>query len=389
MLPVIACWFLSFFQGLILDEYAVLFSADTTLIQIVDNTFCGLQVESFFDVFQSESFFETHAVRLLLIDFEYINVGFDSFIFRIKNQFNIPAVILSKEFFPDFPVQAIKAGFDDYVFYPVKKCRLEKRLEKLLKRDCQVSASIKPFDAFIGKTPVICRLKQKLVEYAKTDLPILLEGESGTGKSFLAELIHKHSLRKEKKFRVLNLSCFDSPVFFSELVGSVKGAFTDAVDRKGFIEETDGGTLLFDEIGETPLKSQAQLLHLTESSEMFRVGSTKPIKFDVRFLFATNSDLTERITNGLFRRDLFHRISVLRIIIPPLRERKDDIPLFIDHFLKNTGKILSPDGFFKLLDYSWPGNVRELFNCLKRAVVLSSYENVIQDNDIEFDRIPF
>ena len=370
-------------------EYVVLFTADDSLIQIVGNTFCGLQVESFSDVFQSESFFETHSVRLLLIDFADINVGFDSFILRIKERFNIPAAILSKEFFPDFPVQAIKAGFDDYVLYPVKKCRLEKRLGKLIKSDYQFTAAIEPFDAFIGKTPVICKLKQKLVEYAKTDLPILLEGESGTGKSLLAELIHKHSLRKEKRFRTLNLSCFDSPVIFSELVGSVKGAFTDAVDRKGFIEETDGGTLLFDEVGETPLKSQTQLLHLTESCEMFRVGSTKPIKFDVRFLFATNSDLTERIANGLFRRDLFHRISVLRIKIPPLRERKDDIPLFIDQVLKNTGKILSPDGFFKLLDYSWPGNVRELINCLKRAVVLSSCDNVINSNIIEFDQIPY
>ena len=131
-------------------EYVVLFSADTSLMQIVGNTFCGLQVESFSDIFQSESFLETHTVRLLLIDFADINVGFDSFLLRIKNSFNIPAVILSKEFFPDFPVQAIKAGFDDYVLYPVKKSRLEKRLGKLLKKDCQITAAINPFDDFIG-----------------------------------------------------------------------------------------------------------------------------------------------------------------------------------------------------------------------------------------------
>ena len=368
-----------------MSEYIVLFSDDTSLIKIIGKSFCGLRVETFSDVFQSSCFFDTHAVRLLLVDFVYINAGFNSFLIRIKDRFRIPVAILSKEFFPDFPVYAIKSGFDDYVLYPANKCRLEKRIGKLLAGDSQPSTVAEPFNTFIGKTPVICRLKQKLVEYSMSDLPILLEGESGTGKTFLAELIHMNSQRKEKKFRILNLSRFEGPVFFSELVGSVKGAFTDAIDKKGFIEEADGGTLLFDEIGETPLKSQAQLLHLTESSVLSRVGSSKPINFDVRFLYATNSNLMERIASGLFRKDLFYRISVLRLKIPPLRERKDDIPLFIDHFLRNTGKILSPEGFFKLLDYSWPGNVRELFNCLKRAVVHSSCETVIRGNAIEFD----
>ncbi|MBP5329184.1 MAG: sigma-54-dependent Fis family transcriptional regulator [Spirochaetaceae bacterium] len=368
-----------------MSEYIVLFSGESSLVQFIGETLCGFKVVTFSEVFDSPLFFDTHVVRLLLVDFLYVNAGFNSFIMRLKERFHIPVAVLSTEFFPDLSVFTIKAGFDDYILYPARRDIFETRVEKLLKTILPAPAETEPFQSFIGKTPCICSLKEKLAEYAKVELPVLLEGESGTGKTFLAELIHRNSSRKGKKFKTINLSRFDGSVFFSELVGSVKGAFTDAVDKKGFIEETDGGTLLFDEISEMPLKFQAQLLHLTESNEICRLGSSKSINFNVRFLFATNSNLCERVACGLFRSDLFYRINVLRLRIPPLRERRDDIPLFIEHFLKGTGKYLAPESFSKLLDHSWPGNVRELFNCLKRAVVLSSCETVIRSNAIEFD----
>ena len=244
------------------------------------------------------------------------------------------------------------------------------------------------FDALLGTSEPVIALKKKLACISQTDEPILIEGESGTGKTFIARLLHENSKRAKFPFISVNSAAIPDTIAESELMGSVNGAYTGAGNRPGYFEQADGGTLFLDEICEMSKVVQAKLLKLCESDVLYRIGSVKPVKYDVRLICATNANISENIQQKLFRQDLYYRISVLKLKIPPLRERPEDIPLLIEHFLKvkpdYNKYYFSPDAVEKMLSYEWPGNIRELKNCVYRAVSLCERDLVCPEH-ISFD----
>ncbi len=229
----------------------------------------------------------------------------------------------------------------------------------------------------------------ELIELAKdSNSSVLIQGESGTGKELVAHAIHYSSYRKTDPFLKVNCAALSENLLESELFGHVKGSFTDAIrDRKGRFEDANGGTIFLDEIGDLPLSVQVKLLRVLQEKEFERVGDNKPIKVDVRIIAATNKDLPSLIADGQFREDFFYRLNVIPIWVPPLRERKTDIPLLVDHFVSNfcqeTGKhIVSCDQntLDKLLEYSWPGNVRELENAIEYSFVTTRGDVITLEN---------
>jgi len=248
-----------------------------------------------------------------------------------------------------------------------------------------------PFHKIIGKSRSMTALYQTVKNTAYFDSSVLLQGETGTGKELVAQAIHLESLRRNKKLVKVNCASFSDTLLESELFGHVKGAFTGAVkDRIGRFEEGDGGTVFLDEIGDLNLGIQVKLLRVLQEKEIERVGENRSRKIDFRLIVATNKDLEEEISKGHFRKDLFYRLNVIPIQIPPLRERKDDIPDLATHFMKHwRGKSLkkisglSRNALRKLMDYDWPGNIRELENAIEHACVKCS-DGTIQAQDLPY-----
>ncbi|MGB2990549.1 MAG: sigma 54-interacting transcriptional regulator, partial [Candidatus Zixiibacteriota bacterium] len=221
----------------------------------------------------------------------------------------------------------------------------------------------------VTQDPQMLALIDEAGRFKDSDVPILLLGETGTGKDLLAKAIHCDSKRKDKRFVKVNCAAIPENLLESELFGYKRGAFSGAdKDKKGFFEEADGGTILLNEIGDLPLRLQAKILDVVEDKEITRLGEVKPRKVDFRVIAATSKDLSEEVGKGDFREDLYHRLNVVSLRLPPLRERKSDIPLLIRHFLANSSiKIDWEDlDFQPYLDYHWPGNVRELENEFRR-----------------------
>lgn len=222
---------------------------------------------------------------------------------------------------------------------------------------------------------------QKISEYKTT---VMLYGESGTGKELLAKAIHINSSRKNKPFIAINCGAIPENLLESELFGHKKGAFTDAVkDKKGLFEEAQGGTILLDEIGELPLHLQVKILRVLQENEIRPVGDNKSISIDIRIIAATLRDLEDDIIEGKFREDLFYRLNVINIKIPALRQRKEDLPLLIDHCIKkHSDKLgikvhgISKEALAILLEHNWPGNIRELENCIERAIILTENQEI-------------
>ena len=290
-------------------------------------------------------------------------------------------------------VQAIKNGAFDYLtkgddnnrIIPLlnrayEKVLLQKRIDKL---EQQVGKKYS-FDTILGNSRAIKDAIEQAQKVAPADTTVLLLGETGTGKEVFAQAIHNNSKRAGKPFVALNCSAFSRELLESELFGYKAGAFTNAVrDKKGLIEEANTGTLFLDEIGELPLDLQSKLLRVLETSEFIKVGDTKPTKVNVRIITATNRDLSKEVSLGHFREDLFYRLNVFAITLPPLRERKKDIPLLTEYFVgvfsaKINGRKLSVNPAFieKLQLHEWKGNIRELKNVLERAVILAGNEEL-------------
>ncbi|RKX29955.1 MAG: hypothetical protein DRP46_06395 [Candidatus Zixiibacteriota bacterium] len=296
-------------------------------------------------------------------------------------------------------VSAMRQGAYDYLSKPFRNEELlitvEKALENKNIRE-ELSALREEiawkygFDSLVGVSDSMTQLKSLASRVAGTDIVILITGASGTGKELLAKAIHYHSSRRRKRFVPIECTSIPENLLESELFGHTKGSFTSAhTDGKGLFEEGDGGTIFLDEVGDMPLTLQAKILRVLQESEIRPVGSTVSKKIDVRIIAATNRDLAEMVKKGLFREDLFYRLSVLPLNIQPLRERIDDIPVLVNHFLKRENmeheqKItMSNDAMEKLLSHTWPGNVRELENTIKRAIALS-HNDEITDSDIVF-----
>jgi two-component system response regulator HydG len=244
------------------------------------------------------------------------------------------------------------------------------------------------FEGVVGSSPQMLALIERLKRIAPTDATVLIQGATGTGKELVAQAIHQNSPRKNKPFVALNCAALSENILESELFGHVRGAFTDAsADRVGKFEYANGGTLFLDEVGDMPMATQIKLLRVLESGEITRVGSNTPLKVNVRILSATNRNLEEAIESGGFRSDLYHRLKVVTIAIPSLQERAGDIPLLIEHFVKQfakrhgkTIKGMSVAARVRLGSYAWPGNVRQLRNVIESMVVVDCDETLDVDD---------
>jgi len=236
------------------------------------------------------------------------------------------------------------------------------------------------FEGIIGSSPGMQKVVQTARQVAASDIPVLIMGESGTGKELIARAIHNNSRRRKQRLVALNCAGLSESILEDELFGHVKGAFTGAqTDREGRFEHADRGTLMLDEVGDMPAAMQAKLLRVLENGEVVRLGSNEPIRVDVRLISATNQKLDEMVAEKQFREDLFFRINGVAIVIPPLRDRREDIPLLLHYFVKQAAEKyhkeidgLTPDAQQILMSYGWPGNVRQLRNIVERMVVLSS-----------------
>jgi len=244
------------------------------------------------------------------------------------------------------------------------------------------------FENIVGHSPAVLRILDTVRRIAPTDLPVLLLGESGTGKDLLAGAIHGNSRRAEERFVAINCAGLSETLLEDELFGHVKGAYTGAaVDRPGRFEYADGGTLFLDEVGDMPLAMQAKLLRVLENGEVVRVGSNDPLRVDVRIISATNTDLAERVKARQFREDLYFRIKGATLEIPPLRQRREDIPLLIEHFIRQTNaphgtkvRGIAAEARRVLMAYPWPGNVRQLRNVIENMVALAGGERLTVDD---------
>jgi len=287
---------------------------------------------------------------------------------------------------PERAVEAMRAGAYDFIPKPLDPAHLEVVINKALERDSLreenrlLHGALDSLDRpLVGDTPAIQDLVRTAQQAAASNATILLRGESGTGKEILARAIHRWSPRRDRPLVTVNCVALSEELLESELFGHEKGAFTGAHQRKqGKVELANGGTLFLDEIGDIRPALQAKLLRLIQEQEFERVGGTRPIRVDVRFVAATNTDLERAMKEGRFRPDLYYRLNVVPLVLPPLRERKEDVEPLARHFiekysaeLKRPTKTISPAALAMLTRYEWPGNVRELENAIERAVVLS------------------
>jgi DNA-binding NtrC family response regulator len=294
-------------------------------------------------------------------------------------------------------VEAMKHGASDYLTKPVKKDELVRVVERVLRETAlrrEVNRLRKEvhkeysFHQILGKSKAIQAVFELIRRVADSPTNVLITGESGTGKELVAKAIHYNSSRKEAPFVPVNCAAIPEQLLESELFGHMRGAFTDAkTDKRGLFEEAQKGTLFLDEISELPLMLQAKILRAIQEREIRRVGATKPVSVDVRIIAATNLNLGEEVKHKRFREDLYYRLNVIELKLPPLRERLEDIPLLVAAFLKKCSeaagkeiKGVSESALAMLMDYAWPGNVRELENVIERAVTLTRGEKVSPDD---------
>lgn len=263
-----------------------------------------------------------------------------------------------------------------------------RNMEWLVRENQRLKQDVKIEHSMVGESPAMQKVYEFIARVAPTNATVLINGESGTGKELAARAIHENSQRSDQPFVVINCATLTESLLESELFGYEKGAFTGAMEeRKGKLEVADGGTVFLDEIGEVPLAFQVKLLRVLQEREFDRVGGTKPVHVDLRFIAATNRDLEGAIEAKMFRSDLYYRLNVVNVKMPSLRERKEDIPLLATYFLskfskKPKGDIagISPDARTILLNYSWPGNVRELENAIERAVVMTLSDAILPED---------
>ena len=304
---------------------------------------------------------------------------------------NLEVILISAHGSVKSAVQAMEKGAFSFVEKPLNIEELRAKVKKALqmrsvsreKADLIRRADKKyGFENIIGRAPAMEWIFDILPKVAASDATVLLTGESGTGKELVARAIHQNSPRKKYPFVAINLAALSESIIESELFGHEKGAFTGAIaSREGKFEYADGGTLFLDEVADMPGSTQVKLLRVVEDGEIMRVGSNRPIKVNVRIISATNVSLDERIKEGSFRDDLYFRLRVVTIDLPPLRERREDIPAFTQVFLTELSEVhhrkiagFTPEAWEVLQNYPWPGNVRELRNCIESAIVMSHSE---------------
>jgi len=294
-------------------------------------------------------------------------------------------------------IEAMKYGAFDYILkpFPIPQMKglVEKALalRKLMKGEVTYAPLATPEgeeERIVGSSSKMQEIYKMIGQVAPSDVTMLLRGESGTGKELIARAIYHHSLRSNQPFLPVNCAAIPDTLLESELFGHEKGAFTGATSRRiGKLEQSQGGTIFLDEIGDMSLSTQAKLLRVLQEKSFERLGGMETIKVDIRLIVATNKNLEEAISNGKFREDLYYRLNVVTITIPPLRERREDISELVSYFLKKFNRELkkgiagiTPSAMEKITSYGWPGNVRQLENVLKRAMVLCQGEWILEDH---------
>jgi len=335
---------------------------------------------------------------ILFIDMKMPGMDGIELLERVKQEYPDTSVVIITAYGSiESSVKAMKIGASDYLLKPFRPEQLTLVMEKISRQKKMTSEinylkgqlnTVTFFDNIIGQSDEMKKVFALITEVAESDASVLLSGETGTGKELVAKAIHAKSLRNSYPFIAINCGAIPDTLLESELFGHQKGAYTNAIHaRKGFLEIVSGGTLFLDEIGEISLKMQVDLLRVLEDKKVTRLGSREAVETDFRLISATCRNLEEAINDKKFREDFFYRINVIRIFIPPLRARKDDIPLLVEHFLqkyrlKTTKQVdhITRDAVDLLKRYDWPGNVRELENAVERAVVLSKSRTISADD---------
>jgi DNA-binding NtrC family response regulator len=307
-----------------------------------------------------------------------------------KTDDDLPVLMITAFASVENAIKAMKRGAFDYITKPFKNDEVLVVLRNALAQRTLVAenralrqnlqARANRFGEIIGRSSPMRQVFDLIIQAAPSRTTILISGESGTGKELVARALHQNSTRADRAFVTVNSGNLPPDLLESNLFGHVKGAFTGAVyPKKGLFELADKGTIFFDEIGNIPLETQAKLLRVIQEREFMRLGGVDTIKVDVRIIAATNVDLQKMVAEGRFREDLYYRLHVISVQLPPLRDRRDDVPLLVQHFLEKYGEEnnkksleITPDALDLLMEYEWPGNVRELENVIERAVVLSN-----------------
>ncbi len=397
---------------LILDD-------DKQLLEFMDEHFSmnGFKTTAFKNPVKAIEYLEDHSVDLVVTDVKMNEMTGDEILAHVKKNHPDTGVIMITGFGNiQHSVNALRKGAYDYITKPFKAKEILFRVNRFFesgqtepdqngkkqvprseqkRKDEQVlkieRSDVDEETRFVGDDPHIKKLMRLLPKIARNDAPIMIQGESGTGKEVFAHLVHFNSQRANKPYVKINCANLPSELVESTLFGHIKGAFTGAVaDKKGAFDQADGGTLLLDEITEIDIAVQAKLLRVLQENEFYRVGSQKPIQVDVRVIATSNRNIAEAISEGIFREDLYYRLNVFPISIPPLRYRSGDIPLLASHFTDRYTsryglgkKELSDELIEYLMNQEWRGNVRELDNKIHRGVILSQDSKVLKPEHIE------
>jgi DNA-binding NtrC family response regulator len=376
-------------EEIIREAFEALLSAEGYVVRTAETAQAGLAL-------LADQMFDAVLLDLMLPDRNGLDVLED--IRRMDDE--LPVVMVTAKSTIENAIAATRRGAFHFIAKPFQNdevlVTLHNALERrrLVKENRELRTRLRSgahhFDEIIGSAPRMKELYDLIARAAPSRTTVLIQGESGTGKELVARAFHKHSARSDRAFVTVNSGNLPPDLLESNLFGHVKGAFTGAVyPKKGLFEIADKGTIFFDEIGNVPMDTQAKLLRVIQEREFMRLGGVETIKVDVRIIAATNVSLRESVKEGRFREDLYYRLNVITVQLPSLRERKEDIPLLVQHFLdkyseesRKTGLVVMPEALDRLASYDWPGNVRELENVIERAVVLS------RDREIGTDLIP-
>lgn len=344
------------------------------------------------------------AFDLLIMDIRMPGIsGLEAFSRFKEIDSKMPIIIMTAYGTTETAIEAMQKGAFDYVLKPFEVLKMKELIEKALAASRIMKTEVS-FDTneqadgerIIGFSSPMQEIYKTIGQVASSDVTVFLRGESGTGKELIARAIYSHSNRKNKPFLVINSAAIPETLLESELFGYEKGAFTDARERRiGKLEQCNGGTIFLDEIGDMPVSIQTKILRVLEDKSFERLGGNKTITVDVRLITATNKNLETLIKEGKFREDLYYRLNVVTVKLPPLRERKDDIPQLVEYFLNKYNKELkkefvkmSPEALAILEQYDWPGNVRELENVIKKALLFAKGNVLLSENILLQEKTP-